>query len=95
MLTGAEIQARFPQWTVGDDVIGLFVPEGGFVDAALANSTHVQLARGYGATVLEECPVRKVQPTSDGHAIVSDIVPSKLRHQEISICVRLLTMRLT
>ena len=71
MLTGAEIRKRFPQWTVGDDVIGVYVPEGGFVDAALANSTHVQLARGYGASVLEECPVQKIEPTQDGQVIVS------------------------
>ena len=71
MLTGAEIRKRFPQWTVGDDVIGVYVPEGGFVDAALANSTHVQLARGYGASVLEECPVQKIEPTQDGLVIVS------------------------
>ena len=70
MLTGAEIRKRFPQWTVGDDVTGVCVPEGGFVDAALANSTHVQLARGYGASLLEECPVQKIQPTQDGHVIV-------------------------
>ena len=73
MLTGAEIRKRFPQWTVGDDVIGVYVPEGGFVDAALANSTHVQLARGYGASVIDECPVQKLQPTKDGQSIVSDI----------------------
>ena len=71
-LTGAEIRKRFPQWTVGDDVIGVYVPEGGFVDAALANSTHVQLARGYGASVIDECPVQKLQPTKDGQTIVSE-----------------------
>ena len=70
MLTGSEIRKRFPQWTVGDDVIGVYVPEGGFVDASLANSTHVQLARGYGASVLEECPVQKIEPTQDGQVIV-------------------------
>lgn len=65
-LSGAGIRNKFPQFQVGDDVIGLYQKEGGLVDAALANAVHVQLAQGNGATVLSNCPVTRLESTPNG-----------------------------
>ena len=50
---------------------GLYQASGGIVDAALANAVHVQLARGHGATVIDHCPVLRLEPTAEGGAKVS------------------------
>src|SRR5437588_5735728 len=34
VLESAEIRRRWPQWRVGDDIKGVFQPDGGLVDAA-------------------------------------------------------------
>ena len=47
-LSGAEVRARWPQWRVGDDVVGLFQPDGGILDIRRATAAHIALARGLG-----------------------------------------------
>ena len=62
---------RFPQWRVDGSTEALFQKDGGLVDAALANSTHVQLAQARGADVIEECSVISLKPSGD-ECIVSE-----------------------
>jgi hypothetical protein len=38
----------------------------GLVDAAMGNSVHVQLAYAHGATVIENCPVQRLEKMQDG-----------------------------
>lgn len=66
-LTGSQIKARFPQFEIDDSYDCVYQPVAGLVDAALANSVHIQLARGNGATILERCSVTKLEKTSDGN----------------------------
>nr|KAG5692519.1 hypothetical protein BaRGS_018724 [Batillaria attramentaria] len=56
-LTAEQLKARFPQFTPAPNTVALFEKEAGLVDAALGNATHVQLARGNGAVVIDRCPV--------------------------------------
>jgi sarcosine oxidase len=72
-LSGPELRQRFPQWTVPDNTVALYQAQGGLVDAALANSVHIQLAQAHGATVLEEAVVKKLEPTSGDQCVVSII----------------------
>ncbi len=65
-LTANDIMDRFPQFTLDGSVLGLYQPEGGFVDAGKANALHVALARSRGATVLDETPVYGVRAACDG-----------------------------
>ncbi|XP_070575603.1 monomeric sarcosine oxidase-like [Ptychodera flava] len=70
-LTGDQIRERFPQFNTGPDIIGLYQKDSGLVDAAMANATHIQLARKHGATIVENCKVLKLDKDTDGvHALV-------------------------
>lgn len=40
--------------------------ETGLVDPAFGNASHIALARGYGATILEKCQVNRITPDDDG-----------------------------
>ena len=66
------MKERFPQFTPDEDILTLYQKDGGLVDAALGNSTHVQLAQGYGADVMDNCPVLKLEATKDGHTLVRE-----------------------
>ncbi|XP_077861768.1 monomeric sarcosine oxidase-like [Saccoglossus kowalevskii] len=71
LLNGNEIRQRFPQFQTDSNVIGLYDKNSGLVDAAMANATHIQLARKHGATIRENCKVEKIEKDKDGvHALV-------------------------
>jgi glycine/D-amino acid oxidase-like deaminating enzyme len=70
-LTGPQIRARFPQWTVPDDMLALYQADGGLVDAAMGIAVHVQLARSHGATTVENCKVLRIEPETGGTTLVS------------------------
>ena len=72
-LTPAQLRERFPQFTPSDDIVALYQKDGGLVDAALGNAAHVQMARGHGAVVIDNCPVLNVETTKDGHSLVRAI----------------------
>ena len=59
-LDAREIMRRFPQFTVGDDVEGIFQARGGIAMAAKGNGAHQRLARAHGATLVERAPVTAI-----------------------------------
>lgn len=65
-LTGSELHAKFPQFETSDEYTAIYEPMAGLVDAAMGNAVHVQLARAHGATVIENCPVQRIEKMSDG-----------------------------
>nr|MBA3414370.1 N-methyl-L-tryptophan oxidase [Chloroflexia bacterium] len=71
-LDAAEIMHRWPQFNLPDGVRGLFQADGGLVDAAKANAVHIALARGHGATVRDDLPVRALRSVGDGVEVVTD-----------------------
>ena len=73
MWNGAQLRQRFPQFRCDDNTIALYEKNGGLVDAALGNALHVQLARGHGATVMEECAVTRIVTQDDDTAVVGRI----------------------
>lgn len=73
-LSGSQLRARYPQFEIDDSFDTIYQPKAGLVDAAMANSVHIQLARAHGATILEECPVLKVEKMSDGKILVLPII---------------------
>jgi monomeric sarcosine oxidase len=65
LLDAGAIRARWPQWRIGDDIIGLFSAESGILDIRRANAAHISRALAGGVTFLENSPVRKIVPYPD------------------------------
>jgi len=64
-LDNDELAYRFPQFRPQEPVKVCYQQDTGIVDPSRGNATHIALARGYGATVLEECPVLELQTSND------------------------------
>ena len=60
-LDAPEIRRRWPQFTVTDDIHGLFQPETGIAMAARGNAAHVRMARAHGATLRDRSPVQGIR----------------------------------
>jgi sarcosine oxidase len=58
--------------------MALYQRDGGIVDAALSNSTHIQLAMGRGAKIIDSCPVKRIDTNPDGTATVMEIQMSTI-----------------
>ncbi|MEL7315905.1 MAG: N-methyl-L-tryptophan oxidase [Cyanobacteria bacterium J06559_3] len=65
-LTKAEIGDRYPQFTLEEGMAGLFHPDSGLLRTSRCVLAHVRLAQNRGATVMDQTPVLKVTPVSDG-----------------------------
>jgi sarcosine oxidase len=61
-----EVMRRFPQFRLDEEVEALWQADTGIADAAKGNAAHIGMARWYGATILERCPVESIRPIDDG-----------------------------
>jgi sarcosine oxidase len=59
-LDAAEVMRRWPAFRLDPDVHGLWQADGGIVPAARGTQLMQRLARGYGATLVDRCPVTAV-----------------------------------
>jgi sarcosine oxidase len=59
-LDAAEIMRRWPQFSLTDDIEGLFQADSGIVMAARANDTHRRMARSNGAVLRDNAPVERI-----------------------------------
>jgi sarcosine oxidase len=71
-LSQAELAYRFPQFRPDQEVFALYQARTGIVDPSKGNAAHIALARGYGATILDQCPVKKITPGRDGVTIETE-----------------------
>lgn len=69
-LDAAEVRSRWPQWHIGDDVVGLFQPDGGILDVRRATAAHIALARARGVEFATGTTVLGLSST-DTHVTVS------------------------
>jgi sarcosine oxidase len=60
-LDAAEIRRRWPAFTVGEEVAGLFQADGGIVAAERATAAHQRMARAHGATLIDRAGVTAVR----------------------------------
>ena len=60
-LDAAEIRRRWPQFTVTDDIHGLYQAESGIAMAAKGNAAHLRMAREHGATLRDQAPVERLR----------------------------------
>jgi sarcosine oxidase len=72
VLDAASLRARWPQWRIGEDVIGLFQAESGILDIRRANAAHISRALALGVTFLEDSPVRRIVPFHDHVEVHTD-----------------------
>jgi sarcosine oxidase len=66
LLTTDEIQRRFPVFRVPDKTIGLYQADAGILPASQCVRAMLDRAIHYGATVIEQSPVRSIQLHDDG-----------------------------
>ena len=59
-LDAAEIMRRWPQFTLTDDIDGLFQADSGIAMAARANDAHRRMARANGAVLRDDAPVERI-----------------------------------
>ena len=71
-LTGPEVNRRWPQFQLSEREQAVYQADCGLVDAAKSNAVHVTLARGHGATILANTPVRRIRPCGSGVEVVTD-----------------------
>jgi sarcosine oxidase len=69
--TGDEAMARFPQFTLDRGCRVLFQERSGLVDPRKGVHTQIALARGRGATVLDQTPIDRVEPEGKGYRLWS------------------------
>ncbi len=60
MLSAKELKARYPQWHVPTDWLGLYSQDAGIVNPTQTVELMVALAQAGGATVLERTPVTRI-----------------------------------
>jgi len=71
------LHQKFPQFETDDSYVGLYQPEAGLIDAALANSVHIQLARGNGANIIDNCSVLRIDKSANGRNLVITAIVTK------------------
>ncbi len=64
-LDAAQIRRRWPAFTVGDEIEGLFQADGGIVAAERATAAHQRGALNFGATLRENAPVTALRAAGD------------------------------
>lgn len=71
VMTAEEVRRLFPQFMPSEDMLVLYQVDAGVLRASVSVRAHVRLAQRYGAEVLDNAPVRGIQPTSDGVEVVT------------------------
>ncbi len=64
-LDAKEIRRRYPQWNIPDSTIGVFSPDGGWIEATNAVRAMVEQVARRGGTVKENEPVARIRVTED------------------------------
>ncbi|MEM7534939.1 MAG: N-methyl-L-tryptophan oxidase [Chloroflexota bacterium] len=65
-IDGDEMMRRYPQFRFEQELDVLIQDETGIADPSRGNAAHIALARGYGATIIDECPVTHIEPFDGG-----------------------------
>ncbi|MGE5728362.1 MAG: FAD-dependent oxidoreductase, partial [Gemmatimonas sp.] len=60
-----EIMRRWPQFTLSDDIEGLYQEQSGIAMAARANEAHRKMARANGASLIDKTPVTNISTRGD------------------------------
>ncbi len=83
-LDADEVMHRWPQFSLEEDVAGLYQPDGGILDIRRAGAVHVALARARGATVLADAGVTRIRPVAGG--VELDTAAGVVRAERVVLC---------
>jgi len=83
-LDGDELRYRFPQFTPQQESIAFYHEKTGIADPQRGNGCHVALARARGAVILDENPVRRIEPKDGGVLVESEQGTFSCRHLVIA-----------
>src|SRR5262249_9132765 len=72
ILDADTLMRRFPAFSVSQEFVGVFQPDGGYLMAEAAVNAHVDLARAAGAMIRPGETVREVSPQANGVRIHTD-----------------------
>ena len=72
-ITGSQLHQTFPKFETDDSYVAVYQKDAGQVDAALANAIHIQLAKGKGAVIEENCNVTNLHKADNGFITVRTI----------------------
>ena len=84
LLDAAGMMRRWPQFRLAGTERAMYQRRSGIVDAARANATHDALARGHGAEVRENSPVRALHDAGSHVEVVLD--DEVLRAEHVIVC---------
>lgn len=68
----AEIMRRWPQWRLPEHVNAIYQERTGLAMASRANTTHRALARGNGATLIDDAPVTSIREIGGEVEVIAD-----------------------
>jgi sarcosine oxidase len=71
-IDGDEVMRRYPQFRLKQAVDALWQESTGIADAIKGNAAHLGMARYYGATILDHCPVTAIRPFAGGVEVESE-----------------------
>jgi sarcosine oxidase len=72
ILTGAQLNQRFPGYRLPPETMAVFQPEGGFLTPERCIVAHVLLAQAHGADIHAREPVLGWEPVGDGVRVCTD-----------------------
>jgi sarcosine oxidase len=72
VLDAGEVMRRFPAFRIPDDFIGVFQPDGGYIETEAAVKTHAALAVAAGATLRTGETVQSIEPHAGGVRVTTD-----------------------
>jgi sarcosine oxidase len=84
VLEAAEVERRWPQFHLPEDLSTLYQAEGGLVDAAKSNATHQHLAQKYGALLKNNLPITAIRPVAGEMEVVAG--GQAYRCQKLILC---------
>ncbi|ANY10383.1 sarcosine oxidase [Pseudonocardia sp. HH130630-07] len=87
-LDAAALTARWPQFRLGGGERAVYQRRSGIVDARRATATHVALARGHGAQVLDHTPVRALHDAGRHVEVVTDDEVYRAEHVVVAADAR-------
>lgn len=64
-LNADELRHRYPQFRPKGELVAFYHERSGIADPQRGNACHIALARGYGATIVDENPVKRITPSGD------------------------------
>ena len=84
LLEAAQVGARYPAFTVPEDFVAVYQPDGGFVLSERAIAGHARLALAAGAELHGHEPVSGWEVTGSGVVVRTDVAEYRARHLVIS-----------